>query len=300
MTIYSRFGLLGWPLGHSLSVPIHHAALEALGLNGEYTLFPYEPSRQGLSQLRLKLDEVKKGILRGLNVTIPYKQTVIDWLDELTPTAKAIGAVNTIFLSDMKLVGENTDAPGFMADIQASPIFELLLSETDSTILILGAGGSARAVIYSLIKLKKPILIAARRLEQAVELVASMKNIKRIDMPKMMPLKLNKEEISRSFTAYPPVHLIINTTPVGMKPFIQDTPWPSQLPFPSTTAVYDLVYNPQETTFLRCARNENLIVRNGLGMLVEQAALAFERWTNISPPREPMYEAAISALQFTN
>ena len=111
-----HLGLIGHPLGHSLSPKIHTAALKACGLQGEYSLFPIAPEdMQGLKDL---LTRVRGGEIHGLNVTIPHKQNVIPLLDELTPTAQAIGAVNTISMRNGKLVGDNTDAPGFLADLQ--------------------------------------------------------------------------------------------------------------------------------------------------------------------------------------
>src|SRR5512134_3742406 len=140
-----RLGLTGYPLGHSLSPRIHEAALSSCGLDGNYSLFPISPDdKQGLEDL---LARVRSGEITGLNVTIPHKQNVIPFLDELTPTAKAIGAVNTIYMRENRLIGDNTDAPGFLSDLK-----KLVATETrrhrDLNVLVLGAGGSARAVVY--------------------------------------------------------------------------------------------------------------------------------------------------------
>lgn len=111
-----KLGLIGYPLGHSLSPKIQAAALKACGLEGDYSLFPIEPQdTQGLNDL---LQQVRAGEITGLNVTIPHKQNVIEFMDELTPTAKAIGAVNVIYSKENKLIGDNTDAPGFLADLK--------------------------------------------------------------------------------------------------------------------------------------------------------------------------------------
>ena len=289
-----RFGLLGLSLGHSLSAPIHQAALESLGLSGCYSLFPCTPEK-----LQSMLNQMRQGILDGLNVTIPYKQTIIQWLDELTPTAKAIGAVNTIFLDNKKLFGDNTDAPGFLSDLQASDFSAPLFHQSNGSVLVLGAGGSAHAIVYALMVFEKPIIIAARRLAQAVELTASMMSLNRPRTPPLHPIKLSGEELSKVISSFSPIQLIVNTTPVGMKPLTADTPWPSDLSLPATAAIYDLVYNPPRTRFLEKGQRENLAIRNGLGMLVDQAALAFQRWTDIHPPREPMFQSAIAALTTT-
>src|SRR3972149_5723580 len=111
-----QLGLTGYPLGHSLSPKLHAAAFKSVGLDGEYQLYPVSPDdRSGLPQL---LGRVRSGELLGLNVTIPHKQVVIPFLDELSPSARAIGAVNTVYLKDGKLIGHNTDAPGFTADLK--------------------------------------------------------------------------------------------------------------------------------------------------------------------------------------
>ncbi|HSL46752.1 MAG TPA: shikimate dehydrogenase [Anaerolineales bacterium] len=272
-----KLGLIGYPLGHSLSPRIHEAALRSTGLGGNYSLFPIEPdNRQALKDL---LARVRMGEITGLNVTIPHKQNVIPMLDELTPTAKAIGAANTIFLRDHKLVGDNTDAPGFLADLN-----RFLAAETQRhevlDVLILGAGGSARAVLYALSQDGWSVTISARRLEQAEALVRSF-----------APYKLQITNYELSNIDLSTVSLIVNTTPVGMIPNIARSPWPENVPFPPQAAIYDLVYNPRETKLVRDAHHQGLHATTGLGMLIEQAALSFQIWTNQRPSREAMRAA---------
>ena len=145
---YFHLGLIGWPLGHSYSPKLHQAALHALELAGEYLLYPIPPLPKGEAILTELLVQIRRGDLQGLNVTIPHKQAIIPFLDEITPVARAIGAVNTIFQREGRLVGDNTDAPGFLADLKRlAP--ELFLAQKRRA-LVLGAGGSARAVIYAL------------------------------------------------------------------------------------------------------------------------------------------------------
>src|SRR5919197_5748717 len=164
-----KFGLIGFPLGHSLSPKIHAAALESCQLKGSYSLFPIPPEdKQGLENL---LNQVRAGNIHGLNVTIPHKQNVIEFLDELTPTAKSIGAVNTIYLSNDRLIGDNTDAPGFLADVKST--FNFSSFRLPLSALILGAGGSARAVVYALLNDGWTLCMAARRPEQAKQLATS-------------------------------------------------------------------------------------------------------------------------------
>src|SRR5262245_42500216 len=162
-----RLCLIGYPLSHSFSPKIHTAALQSCGLEGNYSLFPIQPEdKKGLQDL---LSRVRSGEIQGLNVTIPHKQNVIPFFDELTPTAEAIRAVNTIYLRENKLVGNNTDAPGFLADLKKFLTTESR-SHGDKNALVLGAGGSARAIAYALLNDGWSVTIAARRLAQAQQL----------------------------------------------------------------------------------------------------------------------------------
>lgn len=271
---YFHLGLTGHPLGHSLSPKIHAAALQACQLNGEYVLLPVAPGDwQGLQNLLARL---RGGALDGLNVTIPHKQSVLPLLDELTPTAQAIGAVNTIYRRGAKLIGANTDAAGFLSDLKK------FLAESSVTIphsaLILGAGGAARAVIYALANDGWEIAICARRLEQAQQLAASLPG--------------RRLRILQPATCALPPGLIINATPAGMSPTIETSPLPETMAWHKDGALYDLVYNPRETKLIKNARAQGISATNGLGMLIEQAALAFEIWTGCHPPRDLLRAAA--------
>jgi shikimate dehydrogenase len=274
-----QLGLIGYPLGHSLSPKIHAAALKACGLEGQYSLFPIAPEdKQGLKDL---LARVRAGEIQGLNVTIPHKQNVIEFMDELTPTAKAIGAVNTIYMREDKLIGDNTDAPGFLSDLKRV-IGNRKLGIGKSAI-VLGAGGSARAVVYALVNNGWNVTIAARRIEQAQQLSESFSNY-----------KLQVTEYSSFIFHLSSFALLVNTTPLGMTPNTESSPLPENLSLPANAFVYDLVYNPRETKFVRDARAQGLHASTGLGMLIEQAALAFEKWTGHNPPREVLYQAVES------
>ncbi len=139
------FGLIGYPLGHSLSPQIHGAALHALGISGEYGLYLIPPLPEGEDELAVLLTRVRTGEIHGLNVTIPHKQNVIPLLDELTPAAQTIGAVNTIFLREGILIGDNTDAPGFWGDVGKLVERGVESGELYLSALVLGSGGGARA-----------------------------------------------------------------------------------------------------------------------------------------------------------
>jgi shikimate dehydrogenase len=285
MTMTFHLGLTGYPLDHSLSPRLHAAALKGLGLTGEYNLYPVAPAdKDGLASL---LERLRSGDLHGLNVTIPHKQAVIPLLDDLTPVAQVIGAVNTLFRRDGRLIGENTDAQAFLTDLNR---FRALTPpprpEGDGMeALVLGAGGAARAVIFALANAGWNITAAARRLEQVRALVSHFQTL--FPAHRITPIEYKKTAFQSLF---PALSLIVNTTPVGMFPKTEFSPWPEGLSLPRA-AVYDLVYTPGGTRFVRQARLAGLHATTGLWMLVEQAALAFEIWTGCTPPRAAMYAA---------
>lgn len=284
MTFDFRLGLTGHPLGHSLSPKIHAAALAACGLTGAYSLFPVPPD--DIPGLQALLARLRAGEIHGLNVTIPHKQNVIPLLDDLTETAKAIGAVNTISARNGRLIGDNTDAAGFLADLERflalvpTPL-PLGVGRRVREAVVLGAGGSARAVVYALCRAGWQVTIAARRLEQAETLSKSLK----MACSQINYIELNAVAGWRG-------DLLVNTTPLGMTPAIETSPWPENTPLPEGIAVYDLVYNPRETRLVCEARAAGLPAITGLGMLIEQAALAFEIWTGCRPPRTALRQAA--------
>ena len=274
-----HLGLVGYPLGHSLSPKLHEAALAALNLPGEYRLYPVRPLPEGQVRLAELLDQMRKGNLHGLNVTIPHKQNVLSLLDELTPTAAAIGAANLIYLKAGRLTGDNADAAGFLADLQRNGLAAPPSGRRIA--LVLGAGGSTRAVVYALVNAGWQVWIAARRVEQASALAASLRG----PQPAIHVLPLQADALTGDYD------LVVNTTPLGMFPDVTSNPWPAELPLPGGAGVYDLVYNPSETTLVRQARRAGLCAANGLGMLVEQAAVAFATWTGQDTPLSAMWAA---------
>jgi shikimate dehydrogenase len=286
-----QLGLIGFPLEHSLSPAIHDAALKALGLEGEYRLYPVSPMPEGSSTLVDLLEMLRRGKLQGLNVTIPHKQFIPPYLDALTPTAQAIGAVNTIFYKEELLWGDNTDAAGFMADLEI--LGWTAQDVEDPHALILGSGGSARAVSYALAHAGWRLTIAARRLEQAQELTKSILHFSSSTPMQdgsdlAIPILLESSALS-ALESSP--NLIVNTTPLGMKSRQDESPWPERTVLPPQAALYDLVYNPPETKLIKIARKAGLYTANGLGMLVEQAALSFEIWTGQKALRDAMRAA---------
>jgi shikimate dehydrogenase len=278
-----HFALTGFPLGHSLSPVIHNTALRACKLIGSYTLRPVslEQASSGLNDL---IRELRDGSLDGLNVTIPYKQAIFRLCDQLTPAARSIGAANLIYRSDSdgSIWGDNSDAPGFLAALRP---LENRWPSTLRRAVVLGAGGSARAVIYALASAGWQVQVAARRLDQAVDLVGELG----LSLPgaalSTTGLTLQDYEGMRA------ADLIVNTTPLGMFPHSDGCPWPETVPLSSQPVYYDLVYNPRQTRLLKLASSAGAVTIGGITMLVEQAAIAFQRWTGLPAPTQAMMDS---------
>jgi shikimate dehydrogenase len=273
-------GLIGWPVGHSLSPAMHNAAAAALGINWAYVPLAVHPDR-----LPNALNGLPALGFRGANVTVPYKEIVLPYLNAVYPVAQTISAVNTIAVGDGLLTGFNTDWSGFLADLES---FNFIIDGRDC--LVLGAGGSARAIAYALGNAGARVTIAARKIDRAEELAGRFRealgntNIRAVRMDQAA-------ELAADF--YRP--LIVNTTPLGMAgSWVDDSPWPECALFPDKAFIYDLVYNPAPTRFLQLAAVAGCRTANGLGMLVEQAAEAFEIWTGRRPDKMIMRRAAES------
>lgn len=272
-----KLALLGHPLSHSLSPAMHNAALAHVGLRDwRYEAMPVEPARLAEAVAILRGDEHA-----GANVTVPHKEAVIPFLDGLTPVAEAIGAVNTLVKKDGRLIGHNTDAAGLLADLYAHDAHI-----SNRPVLILGAGGAARAAVAAMAPLGCEIRLATRRREQAQSLITN----------NQLPITIYDLTINDLRRASDGVALILNCTPVGMLPNVNASPWFESVPFPPGAFVYDLVYNPSNTLLTRQARAAGLRAATGLGMLVEQGALAFELWTGKTAPRQLMRQAAEKKL----
>ena len=277
-----HLGLIGYPLSHSLSPKLHQAACAAVGLQGEYRLYQVTPGdNDGLAELA---NAMRKSEIEGLNVTIPHKQAIMPLLDELTASARAIGAVNTLYIKDGKLIGHNTDAPGFLADLKKF----MGNAEGEKKALVLGAGGAARAVVYALKNDQWKLTLAVRRadLSQARALIDSFES--QAGNGSMNMILLEAGDLAGLAGR---INLIVNTTPIGMFPETDFSPWPVGLPFPDGVAVYDVVYNPRQTRLVQEARAAGLRATSGLGMLVEQAARSFACWTGREVPSEVLFAA---------
>lgn len=276
-----HLGLTGWPLGHSLSPQMHSVALRYARLEGDYGLFPVQPLPEGADELRSLVNRLRTGELDGLNVTIPHKQAVIPMLDVLSPAGLAIGAVNTLFVRNGRLYAENTDWEGFLRDLETH-LPDCREGKNRQT-FVLGAGGSARAVVYALTQCGWRVIISTRRPEQSRELADAFST-------RENPVTCQQLHDASILAG---TRLIVNTTPVGMSPYVDATPWPDELAFPPGALLYDLIYNPAETCLMRSAREAGLRAVNGLGMLAGQAALAFEIWTGRAVPVDVFRNAAL-------
>jgi shikimate dehydrogenase len=240
------FGLIGYPLTHSFSKKYFTEKFEKLGLEGySYELFPLE-----------KIEDLPQLIadnpnLVGFNVTIPYKETVMPFLSELDETAKVVGAVNTIAIADGKLTGYNTDVVGFSQSLKP------LLHPHHERALILGTGGAAKAVAHVLKGLGIQYYFVSRE-------------------KKNLPNCLTYSELNEG--VFNACKLIVNTTPVGMYPNVEEAPaLPYQFFTPQHLA-YDLIYNPTETRFMQLAAQQGAHTVNGLNMLYSQAEAAWKIW----------------------
>ncbi|WP_299429256.1 shikimate dehydrogenase [uncultured Meiothermus sp.] len=267
-----KLGLIGFPVAHSLSPAMHEAALRAAGLEGSYLALETPPQF-----LRARLQEVRREYA-GVNVTIPHKESVLAYLDELAPEASAIGAVNTIVCEGARLTGYNTDALGFISGLDEAGI-----SYRNKKALVLGAGGAARAIAYALKEEGARVAIYNRTIERARELCEAF------GLHLVSPPLLD--------TAVRSCDLLINTTSVGLK-----DPHTSPLPeglLPREGAVVDIIYNPAITQLMRAAQSAGLLTLGGLPMLVWQGALALELWTGVKPNVQVMYAAARAGLNET-
>ena len=274
----SFLALIGNPVSHSLSPIMQNAAIQYLGLDLIYMAIPCKDE-----DLEIVVNSLKKMNCKGLNITIPFKQKVFNMCSEISPVAKKVKAINTLKLTDDKdWIGTNTDIDGFIY-----PLKKLNLIKKSS--LILGSGGAARSVIQGLIELKlSKITIISRKKNSLNELITNFKN----DI-EIKGLLSTKNEIKNLIQE---TDLIINTTPVGMSnstnidelPFGQGF-WDS---INSKTIVYDLIYNPSPTPFLKFCDKKGCMTIDGTQMLIAQGAKSLSFWTNgLEVPFEVMHDA---------
>jgi len=276
-------GILGSPIEHSVSPQMHNAAYSKLGLNYCYLPIPVRPE-----DLEKSLEGIRILGFVGVNVTIPHKEAVIIHLDEVTKIARLIGAANVILNQEGRLVGYNTDGPGFIDSLREDAGFDV----AGKRAVILGAGGGAKAAAMMLAQDKIKNLVISDLVYEKAENLCEYINSHFEIAPYACPSKGN--ELRRVIEN---CDLLINATPVGMHPKMNECPIDDDYKIPKTAVVYDLVYNPLETKLLKLAKANGAKAISGIGMLVRQGALAFSLFTEEEPPIEIMKEAALKALK---
>lgn len=272
-------GIFGWPLGHSLSPAMQNAAFEAAELDYLYLPLPVAPGN-----LKAALEGVKALGFAGVNITIPYKVEIAPLLDSIDRSAVTAGAINTVAISNGAAIGYNTDMGGFIEALKRKTV-----KISGCKAVVLGAGGAARAVVAGLIEEGAGRVTIAGRDSRRVRAFTEL--FDRENRPDGI-----KWEGTDFTQALRECDLLVNCTPLGMYPRVDDAPpvdWTNLSP---RASVCDLVYNPSMTKFLFCAHQRGHKIVGGEGMLVEQGALAFELWTGRKAPRPVMYETLRKAL----
>lgn len=267
-------GLIGLPVMHSVSPQIHNTGFAVTEVNGVYLPFAVRNVGEFFKRMVHPRTQELNWNLRGLSVTAPYKQTVMEYLDWIEPQAKEIGAVNTVVVDGDRLLGYNTDAPGFI-----EPLLQRFGSMRDARVAIIGAGGAARAAVWALKQQHAHVTLFARNVNKGQQLATAF--------------DLSCADLSTAnFGGY---DLVINTTPLGSGEYIDQSP-ATGAQLTGARCVYDLIYNPIETRLRRDGQQAGCETIGGLEMLIAQAKLQFELWTGLKAPGEAMYDAARESL----
>ncbi|MGB5963300.1 MAG: shikimate dehydrogenase [Coleofasciculaceae cyanobacterium] len=265
-------GVIGNPIEHSLSPLIHNAAIAALGVDYVYLPMPVK-----IADLSTAIAGFKAIGIEGFSVTIPHKQTILSFLSEVSEVAKIVGAVNTVWRTDNGWHGTNTDVEGFIAPLQK---YERDWSQI--TPLILGYGGAARAVVVGLSQLGcKEVNVVGRDVQKLNQFQQSWMNV--------IPMTVNIHLWSELPSLISQTDLVVNATPIGMYPNVEDCPIDAEVMQLKAGAIaYDLIYTPNPTQFLKIAKQQNAIAIDGLEMLVQQGVAAFKIWVGEAPPVDIM------------
>jgi shikimate dehydrogenase len=271
------YGVIGDPIRHSKSPIMLNRAFREKGINGAYAAFHVTPG-----QLEQAIAGVRGLGFKGLNVTIPHKIEVMAYLDEISEGARAAGAVNTIVNENGKLIGYNTDGIGYVRSLKEEAESDL----SGKTIVVLGAGGAARGILWALAQEKPAAVLLANRTEsKSAELAASFSSDYRISS---IPWSDLREACSTA-------DVVINTTSVGMAPNVDALPIDASWLKPRSVAS-DLIYNPLKTAFLQQAEQLGCRIHGGLGMFIYQGAYAFEYWTGQRAPVDAMRAAVLESF----
>ena len=273
-------GVIGDPIEHTLSPVMHNAAFEALKIDYVFLAFNVKSAEVGNA-----ISGMRALAIHGLNVTMPHKNAVVKYLDEVDPTGKTIGSVNTILNKDGRLLGFNTDGVGALNALEQNGV-----DPRGKKIVLLGAGGAAKAIAYTLAQEADELVILNRTPKPASELVTLLKEKfrKKINSGELSP-SIIEENLADS-------DVLINATSVGMNPNINQTSVPPEWLKPDL-AVMDIVYNPLETKLAKDAKAVGAKVVSGVEMLIYQGAASFEIWTACKAPVEVMRKATLNHLR---
>ncbi len=281
-TIESALGIIGYPIGHSISPVFQQAALDDLKIDAEYRA--YEVSASDVGRF---VDSLRSESVLGINVTVPHKEAVMPFLDEIDDWAVEAGAVNTIVNRSGRLAGYNTDGYGFLRALRESGG----LDPAGKKALILGAGGSARGVVQALLRAEIASLTIANRTLARAQSLADMARSRGVQA-EAMPL-----ESDRLGDAARSAELIVNCTSLGMTHGPDEVASPLRADqIPPAALVYDLVYNPGLTPLLKAAAQAGAATLGGITMLVYQGAASFEIWLERPAPVAVMMDAAMNAM----
>lgn len=273
-----RLAVIGDPIAHSKSPFMHNAALVELGIEGEYV--PVYVSSEDLGRAITRMKELG---FRGINVTIPHKVNVMNYIDRIDESAARIGAVNTIVNENGILTGYNTDGIGYVRSLKD----ETHVNLRGKSIMVLGAGGAARGIVYALAQEEpKNIVIVNRSEDKALQMVEEWKSIVNITA-----LAMDKVQ-----SLMPTMDVVINTTSIGMHPHVTQSVIDPEI-IPAGIIVSDLIYNPLTTELLKKSQDRGCIIHGGLGMFVNQGAYALEYWTGMPAPIEIMRTAVLKSLE---
>ncbi|MEK7432778.1 MAG: shikimate dehydrogenase [Cyanobacteriota bacterium] len=269
-----NYVILGYPLKHTISPIIHNTAFQYYNIDCEYGIFSIEPNEFS----KIEIDFFRKSEFQGGNVTIPYKEKIINYLDKISDVAGKIGAVNTFYKKNELLLGDNTDYHGFFKSINKYNRFL-----ENKTVVILGTGGSSKAVFHAILNFNpKKIIMVSRDKYNSENFVINKKQYVNLDISEILAFsyedleKFNLEEVDT----------LINTTPVGMYENILPVKNIVLSMMKKNAFVYDLIYNPEKTKLLEVAENYGMTTMNGKEMLIYQAEKAFEIWTGKLFPDE--------------
>jgi shikimate dehydrogenase len=284
ITAHTKFiCIIGHPIEHSLSPLMHNALFQVLKLDYAYLAFDVHPNN-----LKAAFNGIRALNIEGANITIPHKQVSLKYMDELDPLVKEIGALNTVKNENGKLIGRNTDVLGARKSLDDAN-FDL----KRKNVIVLGAGGAARAICYAIKEEIAELIIMNRTYNKAKQLAMDLEKNSGINIKLF---ELNDPSIVNLVQS---ADILINTTPIGMYPDVGRSPLPKQA-LSEHLNVFDVIYNPLETQLLKDASDKGCKTLGGIDMLINQGALAFEWWTSKKPNIKWMKKKVVEFLEDKN